>query len=87
MSRQKEISDLKTANKHLFTEMGIYKEIFDSTSNIVIVIDGEGIVKKINPKAMLFLSEEAVGQHCNILLELSVKIWKNSCWSSPPDFS
>jgi PAS domain S-box-containing protein len=59
------------ANRILTTEKAIYKSIFDTTSNLVLVTDGAGYIIEVNPEAKIFFSGETVkGQFFGDLLKL-----------------
>lgn len=58
-------------NKILTAEKAVYKSIFDTTSNLVLVTDGAGYIIEVNPEAKIFFSGQMVkGQFCGDLLKL-----------------
>lgn len=88
VSCERLVSDLERMNNLLSKEMGIYKDIFDSTSNIVIVTDHLGVIEKVNPKAILFFSgKKIIGESCNKLLELGGDTLDELMKDFPPNIS
>lgn len=56
---------LENANLRLLKEKATYKNIFDGTSNLVLITDGEGIIVELNPEAVVFFSpQRVIGRFC-----------------------
>lgn len=63
--------NLEAANLQLIREKSTYKNIFEGTSNLVFIADGEGRIAEVNPEARLFFSRgELIGSFCGDLLEI-----------------
>lgn len=65
------VAALGEANRQLSHDKNVYKSIFDSTSNLVLITNDEGIIQTANSEAMLFFHKQTpIGQDCRQLLGL-----------------
>lgn len=66
--------NLESSNLQLSRERTTYKNIFASTSNLVMITDSLGTIIEANPKATTFFSSKKVlGQFCGVPLDRSEK--------------
>jgi len=64
--------DLEAVNQVLMREKITYKNIFEGTSNLVLMTDGEGMVVEANPEALIFFSrQKLIGYFCGTPLGLT----------------
>ncbi|SHJ85267.1 PAS domain S-box-containing protein [Malonomonas rubra DSM 5091] len=62
---------LEQANRKLARDKNTYESIFESTSNLVLITDGDGTVREANPEARVFFSgRQLIGSFCGELLGL-----------------
>jgi PAS domain S-box-containing protein len=65
-----QFQQLEKSNMQLSRERTTYKNIYASTSNLVIITDSQGTIVEANPKAAtLFSSKDLVGQFCAVPLD------------------
>ena len=70
-NKEQNLAALEQANRQLARKKNIYQSIFESTSNLVLITDGEGSINKANPEARVFFSgQELAGRFCGELLGL-----------------
>ena len=73
-SRDKDSSTaaLEKSNRQLAREKNTYESIFESTSNLVLITDGKGIVREANAQAKIFFSgQPLLGTYCGELFGIS----------------
>jgi len=62
---------LEQTSRQLARDKNIYESIFESTSNLVLITDGDGFIINANPEARVFFSgQEVMGQFCGELIGL-----------------
>jgi len=65
------LTSLEALNLTLIREKSAYKNIFEGTSNLVLITDGEGKIVEANPEAIIFFSpQELTGCFCGVPLGL-----------------
>ncbi len=63
--------ELEKANRQLAREKNTYESIFEATSNLVLITDGEGSILEANPEAKVFFSgQKVLGRFCGAVLGL-----------------
>jgi len=69
--KEQHVAMLEQANRQLAREQNIYQSIFESTSNLVLITDGAGMIRKANPEARVFFSgQQLMGRFTGELLGL-----------------
>lgn len=67
--KEQTIAFLEEANRQLARDKDIFKSIFETTSNLVLVADEDGVIQTANPEAEAFFYRKSpAGQHCGPLL-------------------
>jgi len=63
---------LEKVNRQLARDKNTYESVFDSTSNLVLITDGQGIVREANTQAKIFFTgQQLVGGYCGDLFGIS----------------
>ena len=80
------LAALEALNLTLIREKSTYKNIFEGTSNLVLITDGEGKIVETNPEAIIFFSQQKlVGSFCGTPLGLTGDDLPQLLYDFPPN--
>ena len=80
------LAALEALNLTLIREKSTYKNIFEGTSNLVLITDGEGKIVEANPEAIIFFSQQKlVGNFCGVPLGLTGNHLPQLLYDFPPN--
>lgn len=80
------LEELKLSNLELARDKNTYESIFETTSNIVLITDGEGKILKANPEAwVFFFGKELINQYCGEILGLPGTEFSELLKQKPPN--